>query len=110
MKGTPLDLLQKQMDQMTAALGNLETRIRALESPPLTLAQRRRDGEMEGMTPGWPYWVPAADRMDDYKGLEESDCPRCGHHGQVPRYWHREETRQYASFAECPACRHTESF
>ena len=96
--------------QLTDRVAELEARIKALENPPVTLQARRANGEMEGLTPGWPFWLPASDRHADYRGLEESDCPRCGHHGQVPRYWHREEPRTVASFAECPACRHSEPF
>jgi hypothetical protein len=102
--------LRTIIQTLEARVAALEKRIACLENPATTLAARKAAGEMEGMSPGWPFWLPAADRRDDYSGLEESDCPRCGHHGQVPRYWHREDPKSYASFAECPQCRHSEPF
>lgn len=88
----------------------LEERVRRLENPPITMEERRRRGEMEGLQPGPPLWYSPEDRQGDYEGLRGDQCGRCGHVGQSPRYWHSDDPRTLLSLAVCDECRHSEPF
>ena len=99
----PIALLQTQLKE-------LERRVSALENPAITLDVRRRNREMEGLQPGWPFWLPRDDRAADYEGLSKDECRRCGHVGQSPRYWYSDEPRTIVSFAVCDGCGHSEPF
>lgn len=99
-----------QIAALVERLRSLEERVGRLENPPITEAMRRRDGEMEGLVPGPPYWYSREDRQGDYQGLRTDQCGRCGHVGLVPRYWHSDEPRKIVCLAVCNGCSHTEPF